>query len=200
MIFVNSMSDLFHEAVPASYVKEVFAVIRAARRHTFQLLTKRSQRLVELADSLEWPANLWMGVTVESAEYLGRVADLRRVPAAVRFVSAEPLLGSLHDLEVEGIDWLIVGGESGPERRPMLSEWALELRDKCCEADVPFYFKQWGGARPQASPPALDGEVWRQMPPAIAGRTGAASRADRCRGAGPRPHVAPIAALPLPLA
>jgi protein gp37 len=164
MIFVNSMSDLFHEAVPLSFIEEVFAAMATASRHTFQVLTKRSRRLADVADSLDWPSNVWMGVTVESEQYLERVCDLREVPAAVRFVSAEPLLGPLCGLQTENLDWVIVGGESGPERRSMHAEWALQLRDKCVDSGVPFYFKQWGSARPQPAPPALDGRVWRQMP------------------------------------
>ncbi len=164
MIFVNSMSDLFHEAVPLSFIEQVFATMAAARRHTFQVLTKRSRRLAELADSLNWPSNVWVGVTVESEAVLARANELREVPAAVRFISAEPLLGPLGRLDVGEIDWLIVGGESGPEHRPLKTEWVQELRDKCRSHDVAFYFKQWGGVRPSATPPALEGEVWREMP------------------------------------
>ena len=181
MIFVNSMSDLFHEDVPPEYVQRVFATMNRARRHTFQVLTKRAARLADLASSLEWSPNIWIGVTVESNDTAGRVDYLDRVPAAVKFVSAEPLLGALENLDVTLIDWLIVGGESGPERRPMRSEWVTSLRDRCVIAGVPFYFKQWGGFRPSSAPPALDGVVWREMPAAAIGRTEDSCRGERSR-------------------
>jgi len=199
MVFVNSMSDLFHEDVPLSYVKRVFATMKTADRHTFQILTKRSSRLVELADALEWSPNIWIGVTVESEEYVERANDLRRVPAAVRFISAEPLLAPLGALDVHGIDWLIVGGESGPRRRLMQSDWAAELRDKCRDAGVAFYFKQWGGARPDSTPPMLDGEVWREMPTAIRGRNGGESSGGKYRDADSAQVLPLTAVLPLPL-
>lgn len=143
-VFVNSMSDLFHARVPLGFVRDVFAVIAGTPRHTYQILTKRSARLRKVADRLEWPANLWMGVSVEDATQLARIDDLRTVPAAVRFLSCEPLLGPLDGLDLTGIGWVIVGGESGPRARPMHPDWARQLRDQCADADVPFFFKQWG--------------------------------------------------------
>lgn len=148
LIFVNSMSDLFHEDVPYTFVRHVFDVMEQASQHRFQLLTKRARRLVELAPHLRWPANVWMGVSIENRQFAGRASELRQVPAAVRFISAEPLLGPLDDLSLQGIDWLIVGGESGPGARPMHPEWVRSLRDRCANASVPFYFKQWGAYRP----------------------------------------------------
>lgn len=142
-IFVNSMSDLFHPEVPEEYIREVFEVMVRAEHHRFQVLTKRSERLVEMADALPWPRNVWMGVSVENQRFVGRVDDLREIPAAVRFLSCEPLLGPL-ELDLAGIGWVIVGGESGPGARPMSPEWAVALRDQCAAADVPFFFKQWG--------------------------------------------------------
>jgi protein gp37 len=200
MVFVNSMSDLFHERVPEDHIRQVFAVMKQAERHTFQVLTKRSERMRQLADSLEWPTNVWLGVTIESEDYVARADDLRQVPAAVRFISAEPLLGSLDSLDLVGIDWLIVGGESGPGRRCMRPEWAAQLRDRCREGHVAFYFKQWGGSRPTHEPPALDGEIWREMPVDVRSGSGDESltgtyrASDQARG---RPHAV---ALPLPLA
>lgn len=142
-IFVNSMSDLFHEDVPYEYIKQVFDVMKSAGHHRFQVLTKRSERLAELAPSLPWPENVWMGVSVENQRFASRVDDLRETDAAVRFLSCEPLLGFL-DLNLDGIHWVIVGGESGPGARRMKPEWACAVRDQCVEAKVPFFFKQWG--------------------------------------------------------
>ena len=164
MIFVNSMSDLFHEAIPDEFIEEVFAVMAEAHWHVFQILTKRHERLVEIADQLEWPENVWMGVSVENPRFVHRADYLRQIPAAVRFVSAEPLLGSLNDLKLEELDWVIVGGESGPRHRPMRIEWARDLRDRCLEAEVPFFFKQWGGLRSKSGGRQLDGREWSQMP------------------------------------
>lgn len=163
-IFVNSMSDLFHEAIPAEFIERVFAVMAQADWHVFQVLTKREDRLVELADQLEWPENVWMGVSVENRKFIHRADRLREVPAATRFISAEPLLGSLEDLCLEGIDWLIVGGESGPRHRPMREEWATQLRDRCLEEKVSFFFKQWGGVRSKSGGRELQGKIWSQMP------------------------------------
>lgn len=148
LIFVNSMSDLFHEDVPYAFVRRIFEVMEQANWHRFQLLTKRAERLVDLAQRLPWPGNVWMGVSIENRRFVGRAAHLRRVPAAVRFISAEPLLGPLDDLSLEDVDWLIVGGESGHRARPMHPDWARRLRDQCLEAHIPFYFKQWGAYRP----------------------------------------------------
>lgn len=151
-IFVNSMSDLFHEKVPREFVEHVFRVMVEAGWHTFQVLTKRAERLVELAPRLPWPPNVWMGVTIENRRYVGRADALRQVPAAVRFISAEPLLGPLADLSLSGIDWLIVGGESGPGARPMHPDWARELRDRSLAQGVAFFFKQWGAWTPAPDP------------------------------------------------
>ncbi len=163
-VFVNSMSDLFHARVPLDYVEQVFDVIAQTPQHTYQVLTKRARRLRQVADRLEWPANLWMGVSVESAKELPRVEDLRQVPAAVRFLSCEPLLGPLGGLDLTGIHWVIAGGESGPRFRPMEQEWVTGIRDACLQADVAFFFKQWGGRTPKASGRHLQGRTWDQMP------------------------------------
>jgi protein gp37 len=143
-IFVNSMSDLFHKEVPEEHIRDVFAVMADTPRHTYQVLTKRSQRVAKLADRLEWPGNLWMGVTVESAAYRFRLDHLREVPAARRFVSAEPLIAPLGKLDLSGIDWLIAGGESGPKARPVHEAWLAEVRDACKAQGTHFWFKQWG--------------------------------------------------------
>lgn len=163
-IFVNSMSDLFHESVPEAYIRRVFEVMATASWHVFQVLTKRSKRLLKLAPSLSWAPNVWQGVSVESSKYVFRVEDLREVPAAIRFVSVEPLLGPIPRLPLTGIHWVIVGGESGPKRREMSPEWARLIRDQCLEANVPFFFKQWGGRTPKAGGRTLDGRVWDDMP------------------------------------
>ncbi|WP_406485814.1 DUF5131 family protein [Streptomyces phaeochromogenes] len=163
-VFVNSMSDLFHARVPLDYVEQVFDVIAQTPQHTYQVLTKRARRLRQVADRLEWPANLWMGVSVESTKELPRVDDLRQVPAAVRFLSCEPLLGALDGLDLTGIHWVIAGGESGPRFRPMEQEWVTGIRDACLQADVAFFFKQWGGRTPKASGRHLQGRTWDQMP------------------------------------
>jgi len=164
MIFVNSMSDLFHEDIPFEYLEAVFEVMGQADRHTFQILTKRHERLAELAPSLTWHPNIWIGVSVENRRFTHRVDCLREVNAAVRFISAEPLLGSLDNLDLSGVNWLIAGGESGPKHRPMRVEWARELRDRCVAKDVAFFFKQWGGHRPKSGGRLLDGRTWDEMP------------------------------------
>jgi protein gp37 len=163
-IFVNSMSDLFHRDVPDTFIREVFAVMKSAHWHTFQVLTKRSSRLSRLAKSLPWPTNVWIGVSVESEQFLWRADHLRSVPASVRFISAEPLLGPLNALVLDDIDWLIVGGESGSKSRPCNVEWARYLRDLCIHKSVPFFFKQWGGRTPKSSGRLLDGRTWDQFP------------------------------------
>lgn len=163
-IFVNSMSDLFHEAVPDNFIHEVFDVMQRADWHIFQVLTKRSRRLAALAAGLSWVPNIWQGVSVESARYTGRIRDLQTVPAVVRFLSVEPLLGPIPDLPLKGIDWVIVGGESGGRRRPMALEWAREIRDQCRTAGVSFFFKQWGGRTPKSGGRLLDGRTWDEMP------------------------------------
>ena len=164
-VFVDSMSDLFHEEIPDDYVREVFAVMQRAPRHVFHVLTKRDGRLLALAPSLPWPPNVWMGVTVENGRHAARADALRRVPAAVRHVSAEPLLGPLDALDLTGIDLVIAGGESGPERRPPQPEWLRDLRDRCLAAGVAFAFKGWGGASQATGGRLLDGREWRQSPP-----------------------------------
>lgn len=164
LIFVNSMSDLFHELVPDEYVAKVFEVMRQASWHKFQLLTKRTKRLVQMRFRLAWPRNVWIGASVESPRYLWRVHDLVRVPAAVRFLSVEPLLAPIPALPLRGVDWVIVGGESGPGCRPMNAEWVREIRAQCRTAKVPFFFKQWGGTRKSANGRRLDGRLWNEMP------------------------------------
>lgn len=163
-IFVNSMSDLFHEAVPDDFIRDIFDVMARADWHVFQILTKRSERLASLAGRLSWPPNVWQGVSVESGRYTSRIDHLRTVPAAVRFLSIEPLLGPMPDLALDRIDWVIVGGESGPGRRQMSIAWAREIRDQCVRAAVPFFFKQWGGRTPKAGGRILDRQTWDQMP------------------------------------
>jgi protein gp37 len=163
-IFVNSMSDLFHEDVPVNYIQRVFEVMRQARWHRFQVLTKRSERLAELDCNLEWAPNVWMGVSVESDKYRSRIDDLRRTRALLKFLSLEPLLGPLHKLDLTGIDWVIVGGESGFRARFIDPEWATDLRDQCRKAKVPFFFKQWGGKNKKQAGRLLEGETWDQMP------------------------------------
>jgi protein gp37 len=169
LIFVNSMSDLFHESVPIDFIREVFDVMAATPQHSYQVLTKRSKRLQTVAADLDWPQNLWMGVSVESRRYRFRIDHLRTVPAAVRFVSAEPLLSPLGDIDLDGIHWLIAGGESGPNARPMDHDWVAELRDQCTTAGVAFFFKQWGGRTPKSGGRELDGALWSELPTKIAG-------------------------------
>lgn len=164
VIFVNSMSDLFHERIPDDYVAEVFDVMVRAPQHTFQVLTKRPDRLAQIAHALPWPENVWMGVSIENRRFVDRADLLREVPAAVRFISAEPLLGQLLGLELGGIDWLIAGGESGHGHRAMRVEWVRELRDRCFSESVAFFFKQWGGRTPKAGGRLLDGREWNEMP------------------------------------
>jgi protein gp37 len=163
-IFVNSMSDLFHEAIPPAYIAEVFEVMQRADWHVFQVLTKRPERLEALADDLPWPPNVWVGVLVENRRFVGRADNLRRTPAQTKFISAEPLLGPLEGLDLAGIDWLIAGGESGPRHRPMRIEWARDLRDRCVAEDVAFFFKQWGGIRSKTGGRVLDGRTWDELP------------------------------------
>lgn len=163
-IFVNSMSDLFHEEVPLAFVQRVFDVMRNAPQHTFQVLTKRSGRLKEMSPLLPWPHNVWMGASVETADYTFRIKHLRETDARVKFVSFEPLLGSIPCLDLSGIDWAIVGGESGPRARPMDAAWVESIRDQCIAADVPFFFKQWGGRNKKKAGRLLDGRTWDGMP------------------------------------
>ena len=164
LVFVNSMSDLFHARVPTAFVRDVFDVMRETPQHTYQILTKRSRRLIRTAPQLDWPPNVWMGVSVESEDHYNRVLDLATVPAVVRFLSCEPLLGPLPGLPLVGIDWVIAGGESGPNARHADPEWIRGLRDHCVESRTPFFFKQWGGIRAKSGGRELDGETWSEMP------------------------------------
>ena len=161
-VFVNSMSDLFHEAVPAGFIGEVFAVMARCRRHTFQVLTKRLHE--PFLQEMEWPANVWMGVSIESERHLSRAAMFRMTGARVQFLSLEPLLGPRPGLDLDGIDWVIAGGESGPGARPMAADWVRDIRDKCLRAGVAFFFKQWGGTNKKRAGRVLDGRTWDRMP------------------------------------
>lgn len=163
-IFVNSMSDLFHKDVPIDYIQRVFEVMRRAHWHRFQVLTKRAKRLSQVASELPWASNVWMGVSVEDAAQRHRIDALRNIGARVKFLSLEPLLGPLHDLDLSGIDWVIVGGESGPNARPVEAKWVIDLRDQCRRARVPFFFKQWGGRNKKKTGRVLQGRTWDQMP------------------------------------
>ena len=163
-VFVNSMSDLFHKDVPVSFVKKVFDVMRRAHWHRFQVLTKRSERLVEIDPELTWTPNIWMGVSVEADQYRSRIDDLRRTRAHVKFLSLEPLLSPLPDLDLAGIDWVIVGGESGPKARPMSEDWVTDIRDQCRRARAPFFFKQWGGTNKKKAGRLLEGRPWDELP------------------------------------
>ena len=171
IIFVNSMSDLFHKDVPDEFICRCFETMKTASQHQYQVLTKRPERVVELADKLDWSDNIWMGTSVESTTYIERIRVLKRVPAKVRFLSIEPLLGAIPRLPLKGIHWVIVGGESGPQSRPMKAEWVREIRDQCIAKEVPFFFKQWGaygadGVRrsKKANGRELDGRTWSEMP------------------------------------
>lgn len=163
-IFVNSMSDLFHPGVPLTFISSVFDVMRKAHWHRFQVLTKRSDRLAELNCKLDWSPNVWMGVSVENDDYLSRIDDLRGCAALTKFLSLEPLLGPLNNLNLREIDWVIVGGESGPEARPVDPNWVTDIRDQCLRAGVPFFFKQWGGQNKKKAGRLLEGSTWDQMP------------------------------------
>lgn len=163
-IFVNSMSDLFHEQVPDSFVFRIFDIMKQAYWHQFQILTKRSTRLIELAPRLNWPKNVWIGVSVENEEVKFRIDDLRWVPAAIRFLSLEPLLGPFASLDLSNIDWVIVGGESGPGARPMKKGWVIQIKKQCIKQNVPFFFKQWGGTNKKKSGRLLEGRIWEEMP------------------------------------
>ncbi len=163
-IFVNSMSDLFHDKVPRDYIVQVFDVMRRADWHQFQVLTKRSERLRELAPDLDWPPNVWMGVSVENDKYVSRIDDLRHTGAQTKFLSLEPLLGPLPGLDLKGIDWVIVGGESGPGARPMDALWVVDIQRQCAKAKVPFFFKQWGGVNKKRTGRELNGQTYDEMP------------------------------------
>jgi len=164
IIFVNSMSDLFHEDVPDQFIFQMFDTMQKASWHTFQILTKRSQRLASIAKRLPWPDNIWMGVTVENADYVHRLHDLGKAPCYVRFVSMEPLLGPISRFPYDKIDWVIVGGESGPKARPIEESWVLEIRNQCIKNNIPFFFKQWGGVNKKKAGRLLDGKYWEQSP------------------------------------
>jgi len=164
LVFVNSMSDLLHDRVPDDFIFRVFSVMREAHYHQFQVLTKRSKRLIELDKELKWTPNIWMGVSVENSDYLFRVEHLRETGAYVKFLSLEPLLGPLHRLNLKNIDWVIVGGESGPKSRPMNKEWVLEIKEKCTNEGVSFFFKQWGGTVKKRTGRILEGRTWDEMP------------------------------------
>lgn len=170
MIFVNSMSDLFHEDVPLAFIQKVFGVMQRAPQHHFQVLTKRSERLVRLSPKLPWPDNVWMGVTVENSNYTSRIRHLRQTSANVKFISIEPLLGPIPDIDLDGIDWTIVGGESGPGARPMRQEWAAGIRDQCLAAGVSFFFKQWGGINKKMTGRILDNRTWDERPRSLTRR------------------------------
>jgi len=163
-IFVNSMSDLFHKKVPIIFIKKVFDTMNRAKWHRFQILTKRSKRLLEIAPHLPWAENIWMGVSIETEKYVGRIDDLRNTTAYVKFLSLEPLLGPLPKLDLFGIDWVIVGGESGPGARLMREEWVMSIRDQCRKAGLPFFFKQWGGVNKKRSGRLLEGRTWDELP------------------------------------
>lgn len=165
-IFVNSMSDLFHEDIPLSYIHKVFSVMAKASQHTFQVLTKRSERLRELSSRLSWKENIWMGVTVEHPDLLFRMEDLKNTGAKIKFLSCEPLLARLSGLKLDGIDWVIAGGESGPGARPMAPGWVADIRDDCQAQGVPFFFKQWGGFNKKKNGRELEGKIWNEWPAA----------------------------------
>jgi len=163
-IFVNSMSDLFHTKVPLSFIQSTFDIMNQADWHLFQVLTKRSSRLLELNHDLVWTENIWMGVSVETAEYYNRIDDLRKTNANIKFLSLEPLLGPLPNMDLSNIDWVIVGGESGPGARPMKEAWVLDIKDQCLKSEIPFFFKQWGGVNKKKNGRLLDGITWDEMP------------------------------------
>ncbi len=164
MIFVNSMSDLFHHEVPLEAVQRIFATMRETPRHTYQILTKRSERLEILSPSISWPENVWMGVSVENADYLYRVNNLRNCGARTKFLSLEPLLGPLRNMDLSGIHWVIAGGESGPGARPLRPAWVRTIRDQCVRAGIAFHFKQWGGHIKKKAGRTLDGRTWDEFP------------------------------------
>lgn len=164
VVFVNSMSDLFHKDIPLSYIKDVFRVMRENPHHVFQILTKRSERLLEISSQLKWTHNIWMGVSVEDMKVINRVNSLRRTGARVKFLSLEPLIGPLPDLNLESIDWVIVGGESGHNPRPMKTDWVLDIQKQCEEKDVAFFFKQWGGRNKKQNGRTLNGRTYDDMP------------------------------------
>jgi protein gp37 len=163
-IFVNSMSDLFHEDIPLEFILRVFDVMRRADWHCYQILTKRSERMLELSPQLRWTSNIWMGVTVEEKNYNYRIENLKRTDAKVKFLSLEPLLSPIQNLQLDGIDWVIVGGESGPKARPMKKEWVVDIKNQCQDKKVPFFFKQWGGINKKKAGRELEGRIWNETP------------------------------------
>ena len=164
IVFVNSMSDLFHKDVPDDFILKVFSIMRKCSHHTFQILTKRSSRLAYFANKIDWPSNVWMGISIENEDYTYRIDNLLHSSANVKFVSFEPLLGPITNLQLNGIDWVIVGGESGPHARPMAEEWVLDIKNKCVKQDIRFFFKQWGGVHKHKTGRQLNGEFWDEMP------------------------------------
>ena len=164
VIFVNSMSDLFHKDVPTAYIQSCFDVMNRASQHTFQILTKRPERALEISDDLPWPKNVWLGTSVENADYGWRSTAIAKTPAAVHFLSVEPLLGPIPKLPLKGIEWVIVGGESGPGAREMKPEWVRPIRDRCIALNIPFFFKQWGGVQKSRTGRVLDGRTWDETP------------------------------------
>lgn len=164
IVFVNSMSDLFHESVSLSFIQSIFNTMRKANWHIYQILTKRSNRLLSLNNQLIWPENVWMGVSIENEEYLNRLEDLKKCSAAVKFLSCEPLLGPLDNINLEKIDWVIVGGESGPNARAIKNEWVIDIRNQCINSNTPFFFKQWGGVFKKKNGRTLEGRTWGEMP------------------------------------
>ena len=163
-VFVNSMSDLFHERVPLEFVKQVFEIMSQSSQHTFQVLTKRPELALEYSPYFTWPDNVWMGTSIENALYTYRIKPLRKIPAKIRFISLEPLIGPIPRISLQGINWVIVGGESGPGSRPMKPEWVRDIRDQCLLQNVPFFFKQWGGVNKKKAGRILDGRTWDEMP------------------------------------
>ena len=164
MVFVNSMGDMFHESIPLEIIQRVFETMVRARHHVFQVLTKRSSRMLELAPHLPWAENIWLGVTVESGKYLYRVENLRKTDAKTKFLSIEPMIGPVDGLVLDGIDWVIVGGESGQQSRIIEKSWVITVRDACTSSNVPFFFKQWGGKNKEKAGRLLDGKIWNQFP------------------------------------
>ncbi|MFM9960697.1 MAG: DUF5131 family protein [Planctomycetaceae bacterium] len=181
LIFVNSMSDLFHRDVPLEFIQRCFGVMEQATQHTFQILTKRPDHAAEIAEELPWPKNVWMGTSVENGDNLGRIDFLRQIPSAVRFLSIEPLLGPIPKISLNGIQWVIVGGESGPGARPMQPEWVTSIRDQCLKQGVPFFFKQWGGPNKSMTGRTLEGRTWDEMPK-LEGARGGKTKAESLAG------------------
>ncbi len=167
LIFVNSMSDLFHEEVPFDFILQVFKIMEMAKWHQFQVLTKRSDRLMELSSKIDWPVNVWMGVSVENQDYTYRIDHLRKTGAKIKFLSIEPLIGPVTEMNLNGIDWVIVGGESGPRSRPIEKDWVIDIRNQCLSTGVPFFFKQWGGKNKKKTGRLLQGRTWDQLPKSV---------------------------------